>query len=87
MGPAERGLLAGVLAPLFDRVGGSLQLGPLPPPTDAVAPILFRLETVVASGWVRLPRRSGAGRYAPTMSRPGARVPAAFPSRVMSRSR
>ena len=53
-GPAERGLLAGVLAPLFDRVGGSLHLGPLPLPTAAVAPILFRLETVVASGWLRL---------------------------------
>ena len=54
---------------------------------DAVAPILFRLETVVASGWLRLSRRSGAGRCAPTMARPGACGRAAFPSRVMSRSR
>lgn len=52
-GPAERGVLAGVLAPLFDCVGGSLHLGPLPRRTG-VAPIVFRLETVIASGWVRL---------------------------------
>jgi len=53
-GPAERGVLAGVLAPLFDRVGGSLHLGPLPRRTGGGAPIAFRLETIIASGWVRL---------------------------------
>jgi flagellar motor switch/type III secretory pathway protein FliN len=53
-GPAERGVLAGVLAPLFDRIGGSVHLGPLPARTAAIAPILFWLETVVASGWLRL---------------------------------
>jgi type III secretion system YscQ/HrcQ family protein len=53
-GPAERGVLAGVLAPLFDRIGGSLHLGPLPRRTAATAAILFRLETVIASGWLRL---------------------------------
>jgi type III secretion system YscQ/HrcQ family protein len=53
-GPAERGVLAGVLAPLFDRVGGSLHLGPLPPRPAGAVPILFRLETVVAAGWLRL---------------------------------
>jgi flagellar motor switch/type III secretory pathway protein FliN len=53
-GPAERGVLAGVLAPLFDRVGGSVHLGPLPARDGATAAILFRLETAVASGWLRL---------------------------------
>jgi flagellar motor switch/type III secretory pathway protein FliN len=53
-GPAERGVLAGVLAPLFDRVGGSVHLGPLPSRVRASAAILFRLETVIASGWLRL---------------------------------
>lgn len=53
-GPAERGVLAGVLAPMFDRVGGSLHLGPLPACAAAVAPLVFRLDTVVASGWLRL---------------------------------
>jgi flagellar motor switch/type III secretory pathway protein FliN len=53
-GPAERGVLAGVLAPLFDRLGGSLHLGPLPRRSNGGAPIVFRLETIIASGWLRL---------------------------------
>ena len=53
-GPAERGVLAGVLAPMFDRLGGSLHLGPLPRRTGAETPIVFRLETIIASGWLRL---------------------------------
>jgi len=46
-GPAERGVLAGVLAPVFDRVGGSLRLGPLPPRQRETVAIAFRLETVL----------------------------------------
>jgi len=55
-GPAERGVLAGVLAPVFDRIGGSLHLGSLPPVERRGEPaaITLRLETVVASGWLRL---------------------------------
>lgn len=55
---AERGVLAGVLAPVFDAVGGSLELGRIVP-RDAAASrdtawIVFRLETAVVSGWLRL---------------------------------
>jgi hypothetical protein len=53
-GPAERGVLAGLLAPVFDRVGGSLHLGPLRPREPDAVGMVFRLETVVASGWLRL---------------------------------
>jgi len=61
-GPAESGVLAGVLAPVFDRIGGSLQLGPLPSHDGAPAAIAFWLETVVASGWLRLTVPPGAMR-------------------------
>ena len=57
IGPAGRGVLVGVLAPVFDRIGGSLQLGPAVPREGRdrdLASVLFRLETVVASGWLRL---------------------------------
>jgi len=60
-GPAERGVLAGVLAPVFDRIGGSLHLGPLPPADRRSEPvaIAFRVETIVASGWLRLTPPAG----------------------------
>jgi type III secretion system YscQ/HrcQ family protein len=57
IGPAGRGVLVGVLAPVFDRIGGSLQLGPVARREGRnrdLASVLFRLETVVACGWLRL---------------------------------
>ena len=62
IGPAGRGVLVGVLAPVFDRIGGSLQLGPVAPREGRdreLASVLFRLETVVASGWLRLTPPAG----------------------------
>jgi flagellar motor switch/type III secretory pathway protein FliN len=57
VGPVERGILAGVLAPVFDRIGGSVLIGPVTA-RDAAdrgsASISFRLQTAVASGWLRL---------------------------------
>jgi flagellar motor switch/type III secretory pathway protein FliN len=57
IGPAEAGVLAGVLAPAFDRIGGGLHLGALPirggRPRD-MASISFRLDTAVGPGWLRL---------------------------------
>jgi type III secretion system YscQ/HrcQ family protein len=60
-GAAERGVLAGVLAPVFDRLGGSVHIGPLPPRDGGgnAAAIAFRLETVIASGWLRLTPPAG----------------------------
>jgi type III secretion system YscQ/HrcQ family protein len=58
-GPAERGVLAGVLAPLFDRVGGSVGVGPLPVRQPETVALAFRLETVLASGWIRLTLPTG----------------------------
>jgi len=61
-GPAERGLLAGVLAPAFDRLGGNLNLDPIAPrgggDGQAVG-VAFLLQTVVASGWLRLTPPAG----------------------------
>jgi flagellar motor switch/type III secretory pathway protein FliN len=56
-GPAERGLLAGVLAPAFDRLGGTLNLDPVAPGggrDGQAAGLVFLLQTVVGSGWLRL---------------------------------
>ena len=62
IGPAGHGVLVGVLAPVFDRIDGSLQLGPVVPREGRereLASVLFRLETVVASGWLRLTPPAG----------------------------
>jgi flagellar motor switch/type III secretory pathway protein FliN len=62
IGPAGRGVLVGVLAPVFDRIGGSVQLGPVARREGRdrdLASVLFRLETVVASGWLRLTPPAG----------------------------
>jgi len=60
LGPAEGGVLAGVLAPAFDRIGGGVHIGPRPPRDGwEAASISFRLETVVASGWLRLTMPAG----------------------------
>ena len=71
IGPAGRGVLVGVLAPVFDRIGGSLQLGRVAPREGRdrdLASLLFRLETVVASGWLRL--TPPAGDLAPRVDGP-----------------
>jgi flagellar motor switch/type III secretory pathway protein FliN len=64
VGPAERGVLAGVLGPVFDRVGGCVQLDLVPPARERrgrdLVSISFRLETAVASGWLRLMPPPGA---------------------------
>jgi flagellar motor switch/type III secretory pathway protein FliN len=61
-GPAERGVLVGVLAPVFDRLGGSVQLGPIAARdgrgADRVA-LTFAVQTAVASGWLRLTPPAG----------------------------
>ena len=53
LGPAEFGILAGVLAPAFDRIGGGVHIGARPPRSErdrqAAASISFRLETAVAT--------------------------------------
>jgi flagellar motor switch/type III secretory pathway protein FliN len=58
VGPAERGVLAGVIAPVFDHIGGGVQLERVPRPRArrqrGLPAIALRLETVVASGWLRL---------------------------------
>jgi len=62
IGPAGRGVLVGVLAPVFDRIGGSVHLGPVARREGRerdLASVLFRLETVVASGWLRLTPPAG----------------------------
>lgn len=53
-GPAERGVLAGLLAPAFDRLGGSVSLDPIAARDGQTAGLAFLLETVVGSGWLRL---------------------------------
>ena len=67
-GPAERGVLAGVLAPVFDRIGGCVQLDPAPRQRERrhreQASISFRLETVIASGWLRLKLPAAADLFA-----------------------
>jgi flagellar motor switch/type III secretory pathway protein FliN len=65
VGPAERGLLAGILAPVFDRIGGSVLPGPLAVRdgrSAEAATLAFSLETAVAVGWLRLtPPAAGLG--------------------------
>jgi len=63
VGPAERGVLVGILAPVFDRIGGSLQLAPAAARGSrdgGGAALTFALQTAVASGWLRLRPPAGA---------------------------
>jgi hypothetical protein len=73
-GPAERGVLAGLLAPAFDRLGGSVSLDPIAARDGQTAGLAFLLETVVGSGWLRLTPPGGGrrGRLAGPR-RPGSR--------------
>ena len=61
--PGRRGVLVGVLAPVFDRIGGSLQLGRSVPREAAEIEIWRRSCSVSrrwsASGWLRLTPPAG----------------------------
>ena len=54
LGPAERGVLAAVLAPLWDRLGATVDLGVMPARTPDVAAIVIRIEAGGVVGHVRL---------------------------------
>ena len=50
LGPAERGVLVALVAPLFDIIGWSLGLGPAPPRTGVRARLALRIEGAFGSG-------------------------------------
>jgi flagellar motor switch/type III secretory pathway protein FliN len=54
LGPAERGVLAAVLAPIWDRLGATVDLGVVPAGSSDVAAIVIRIDAAGASGNVRL---------------------------------
>jgi flagellar motor switch/type III secretory pathway protein FliN len=54
LGPAERGVLAAVLAPAWDRLGATVDLGIQPARTADVAAIVIRIEAGGVVGQVRL---------------------------------
>ena len=54
LGPTERGVLAAVLAPLWDRLGATVDLGIAPARTPDVAAVVLRIEAGGVVGHVRL---------------------------------
>ncbi len=54
LGPAERGVLAAVLAPLWDRFDATVDLGAVAVRSQDVAAIVLRIDTDGVSGAVRL---------------------------------
>jgi flagellar motor switch/type III secretory pathway protein FliN len=54
LGPAERGVLVAVLAPVLDGIGWSLGLGPAPPITGGGATLALRLDGAFGSSWLAL---------------------------------
>ena len=54
LGPAERGVLAAVLAPMWDRLGATVDLAAAPARTPDVAAIVIRIEAGDVVGHVRL---------------------------------
>ena len=54
LGPAERGVLTAVLAPIWDRLGATVDLGVVPVRSPDVAAIVIRIDAAGASGNVRL---------------------------------
>ena len=61
LGPAERGVLAAVLAPIWDALGGTVDLGTTPGRNADVAPIVIRVGTEAVAGHVRLALAAGDG--------------------------
>jgi hypothetical protein len=55
LGPAERGMLAGILGGALQPLGWSIGLGRLPPVAAGAAQVCLRLETPVATGRLWLP--------------------------------
>jgi type III secretion system YscQ/HrcQ family protein len=55
-GPAERGVLSGLLGNVFQPLGWRIGLGRVPPPSEDAAMACYRIETPVASGrvWVAI---------------------------------
>jgi len=66
LGPAERGVLAAVLAPIWDRLDATVDLGAVPARNPDVAAIVIRVDADGVSGAVRLtpaaPRGGWDGR-------------------------
>ena len=54
LGPAERGVLAAVLAPMWDRLGATVDVGVAAARTTNVAAIVIRIEADGIVGYVRL---------------------------------
>ena len=50
LGPAERGVLAAVLAPIWDRLGATVDLGVVPARILDVAAIVIRIEAAGVVG-------------------------------------
>jgi type III secretion system YscQ/HrcQ family protein len=61
LGPTERGVLAGVLAPIWDDLGCVIDLGVVPARNRDVAAVVLRIETSSLSGSVRVTPASGGG--------------------------
>jgi flagellar motor switch/type III secretory pathway protein FliN len=62
LGPAERGVLIGILSPLLDATGWSLLLRPSRPMTSTAAPIALAVRTPIGGGlaWLDLPATARA---------------------------
>jgi flagellar motor switch protein FliM len=81
IGPAERGVLAGLLGGGLEPLGAAIGLGSGPPPTGGAAPISFLVETRAGAGSIALeldgpappPRLDGA-----RLRRRAARLPIAL---------
>jgi type III secretion system YscQ/HrcQ family protein len=65
-GPAERGVLSGLVGTVFQPLGWRIGLGRVPPPSGREATGCFRIETPVASGRVWLAIAAGSPDAPPT---------------------
>jgi flagellar motor switch/type III secretory pathway protein FliN len=65
-GPAERGVLAGLLGTVFQTLGWRVGLGRMPLPRDEAAQACFRVETPMAGGlvWLAVETAAPNGRSA-----------------------
>ena len=63
LGPAERGVLAAVLAPMWDRLGATVDLGVAAARTTNIAAIVIRIEAGGVVGHVRLTAAADGGLW------------------------
>ena len=86
LGPAARGVLAGLLGAVFEQTGWAIHLGSARAPTGDPVTLVFRLETTAGAGDVRLdlPKSVAPADARVEIARRAARIPVTLRAEIAS---